>query len=159
MAESEKHDESSSVHTLAVVSLIEKDANMKFPREDIEARGHLAVESAWTPTMAEVLVMISLSFISLMVALDASILVCVLPVRSQGATQTFTQYLHTPTGDCIRSQWYISRSILGWHFISSHLCSLPTGHSIDFFPGRPPTDAHRLASILHHWHNILFMCT
>jgi hypothetical protein len=49
---------------------------------DVEAKGEqpaLAME-AWTPTKNEWLIMISLAFISLMVALDATILVTVLPV-------------------------------------------------------------------------------
>jgi MFS family permease len=49
---------------------------------DVEAKGEEEVvptPDAWTPTKNEWLIMISLAFISLMVALDASILVTVLP--------------------------------------------------------------------------------
>lgn len=49
---------------------------------DIEAKAESEVvaSSEWKPSKKELLVMISLSFISLMVALDATILVTVLPV-------------------------------------------------------------------------------
>lgn len=47
---------------------------------DIEAKGEAVALSEWKPTKNEWLVMISLSFISLMVALDATVLVTVLPV-------------------------------------------------------------------------------
>jgi hypothetical protein len=46
---------------------------------DIEAKGEVAASSEWKPTRNELFVMISLSFISLMVALDATVLVTVLP--------------------------------------------------------------------------------
>ena len=48
---------------------------------DIEAKVNSVVIDEWKPTRQELLIMISLSFISLMVALDATILVTVLPVR------------------------------------------------------------------------------
>lgn len=50
---------------------------------DIEAMTEVKAEAPaeWKPNKNELLVMISLSFISLMVALDATVLVTVLPVR------------------------------------------------------------------------------
>jgi MFS family permease len=49
---------------------------------DVEARGEekASIQEEWKPTKNEWLIMISLAFISLMVALDATILVTVLPV-------------------------------------------------------------------------------
>ena len=49
---------------------------------DIEAKAETeaVAPSEWKPTKNELLVMVSLSFISLMVALDATVLVTVLPV-------------------------------------------------------------------------------
>jgi hypothetical protein len=49
---------------------------------DVEAKGEetILVVEIWEPTKNEWLIMISLAFISLMVALDATILVTVLPV-------------------------------------------------------------------------------
>lgn len=49
---------------------------------DVEAKSEAAVliPETWTPNKNEWLIMISLAFISLMVALDSSILVTVLPV-------------------------------------------------------------------------------
>jgi hypothetical protein len=49
---------------------------------DVEAKGEdtTSMLDTWTPNKNEWLIMISLAFISLMVALDASILVTVLPV-------------------------------------------------------------------------------
>lgn len=47
---------------------------------DIEAKAEAVVLPEWKPSRNELLVMISLSFISLMVALDATVLVTVLPV-------------------------------------------------------------------------------
>ena len=46
---------------------------------DIEAKSEAVAPTEWKPTSNELLVMISLSFISLMVALDATVLVTVLP--------------------------------------------------------------------------------
>lgn len=46
---------------------------------DIEAKAEAVAPTEWKPTSNELLVMISLSFISLMVALDATVLVTVLP--------------------------------------------------------------------------------
>ncbi|KAF3052918.1 hypothetical protein E8E11_011635 [Didymella keratinophila] len=46
---------------------------------DLEAKAEAAVATEWEPTRNELLVMVSLSFISLMVALDATVLVTVLP--------------------------------------------------------------------------------
>jgi hypothetical protein len=47
---------------------------------DLEAKGDAGMLQEWKPQKRELLIMISLSFISLMVALDATILVTVLPV-------------------------------------------------------------------------------
>lgn len=47
---------------------------------DLEAKAEAAPPTEWKPTKNELLVMVSLSFISLMVALDATVLVTVLPV-------------------------------------------------------------------------------
>lgn len=49
---------------------------------DIETKteNESSAPSEWKPTKNELLAMISLSFISLMVALDATVLVTVLPV-------------------------------------------------------------------------------
>jgi hypothetical protein len=47
---------------------------------DVEAKADTLVTEEWKPSKKELLIMVSLSFISLMVALDATILVTVLPV-------------------------------------------------------------------------------
>lgn len=46
----------------------------------MEAKAKTTATVEWKPTNKELLVMVSLSFISLMVALDATVLVTVLPV-------------------------------------------------------------------------------
>lgn len=46
---------------------------------DIEAKAQITATTEWKPTKKEMLVMVSLSFISLVVALDATVLVTVLP--------------------------------------------------------------------------------
>lgn len=48
---------------------------------DVEAKADSTIVEDWKPQKKELLIMISLSFISFMVALDATILVTVLPVR------------------------------------------------------------------------------
>jgi hypothetical protein len=65
-----------------------KLAQQNITEIDIEAKGEDSAPAmeTWTPTKNEWLIMISLAFISLMVALDATILVTVLPV-SQISTQ------------------------------------------------------------------------
>ncbi|KZM24873.1 transmembrane transport [Ascochyta rabiei] len=55
---------------------------------DIEAKAEAIAPSDWKPTKNELLVMISLSFISLMVALDATVLVTVLPEISHSLNGT-----------------------------------------------------------------------
>lgn len=49
---------------------------------DLEAKAATTAPAEWKPSKNELLVMVSLSFISLMVALDATVLVTVLPVCS-----------------------------------------------------------------------------
>jgi hypothetical protein len=49
---------------------------------DIEAKREAGVPEEWKPQKKELLIMVSLSFISLMVALDATVLVTVLPVSN-----------------------------------------------------------------------------
>jgi MFS family permease len=72
-----------SKHTATVaISPVSEPPVQQINRDiDIEAKGEEAapVPETWTPTKNEWLIMISLAFISLMVALDASILVTVLP--------------------------------------------------------------------------------
>jgi hypothetical protein len=68
---------------------------------DVEAKGE-AVAPEWKPTKNEWLVMISLSFISLMVALDATVLVTVLPVGDlcrllECRLLTMNRRLHIPS--------------------------------------------------------------
>ena len=52
----------------------------KMSESNIEAKGEMQTPDMWKPQKKELLIMVSLSFISLMVALDATILVTVLPV-------------------------------------------------------------------------------
>lgn len=70
---------------------------------DIEAKAEAAAPIEWKPTKKELLVMISLSFISLMVALDATILVTVLPVGILAAAEclllTMSRRSHTLSMD------------------------------------------------------------
>ena len=47
---------------------------------DVESKAEVETLQEWKPQKKELLIMISLSFISLMVALDATILVTVVPV-------------------------------------------------------------------------------
>jgi MFS family permease len=72
-----------SKHTATVaISPVSEPPVQQINRDiDIESKGEEAapVPETWTPTKNEWLIMISLAFISLMVALDASILVTVLP--------------------------------------------------------------------------------
>jgi hypothetical protein len=62
-------------HSLLVTSIITE--------EDLGTRGATYGADVWKPQKKELIVMISLSFISLMVALDATILVTVLPVSQE----------------------------------------------------------------------------
>ena len=50
------------------------------PLENVGRRDETHIADSWKPQKKELVIMISLSFISLMVALDATILVTVLPV-------------------------------------------------------------------------------
>lgn len=62
----------------------------KMSEPDMEKRSMESSSEEWKPQKRELVIMISLSFISLMVALDASILVTVLPVsRDLFAIRTY----------------------------------------------------------------------
>lgn len=78
---------------------------------DVEAIGDKAPPEEWKPHKKEWLIMISLAMISLMVALDATVLVTVLPVRlhyhdypmfANDTAQTIAQALH---GTSIEAFW------------------------------------------------------
>jgi hypothetical protein len=56
---------------------------------NIEAKGERQTLDVWKPQKKELVIMISLSFISLMVALDATILVTVLPVSPKRHSSIF----------------------------------------------------------------------
>jgi hypothetical protein len=62
---------------------------------NIEAKGEMQTPDMWKPQKKELLVMISLSFISLMVALDATILVTVLPVSWNLYPSTYSRCPNT----------------------------------------------------------------
>jgi hypothetical protein len=73
-----------TVHSSQTILAAVKDTCMD---TDMEAQDdNLAHAKEWAPTKNEWSVMISLAFISLMVSLDATILVTVLPVSKASAT-------------------------------------------------------------------------
>jgi MFS family permease len=76
-----KMEPSKHTTTIAISQKPEPPVQQLHKDIDIEAKGEEAapISDTWTPTKNEWLIMISLAFISLMIALDASILVTVLP--------------------------------------------------------------------------------
>lgn len=76
----------------------------------MEAKAQAAATAEWRPTKNELLVMISLSFISLMVALDATVLVTVLPVcipqgRDMIPTDSRQEIAHSLDGTSAEAFW------------------------------------------------------
>ncbi|KAH6364840.1 hypothetical protein HBI34_158000 [Parastagonospora nodorum] len=90
-SESDKTFKEATVVTVRIVPMesVQK-ANIYI---DVEAKGEAAVSipETWTPNKNEWLIMISLAFISLMVALDSSILVTVLPEIARKLNGTSAQ--------------------------------------------------------------------
>ncbi|KAH6859278.1 MFS general substrate transporter [Alternaria alternata] len=70
---------------------------------NIEAKGEMQTPDMWKPQKKELLIMVSLSFISLMVALDATILVTVLPVIAQKLNGTAAEAFWTGTSYLLTS--------------------------------------------------------
>ncbi|OWY57806.1 hypothetical protein AA0120_g1128 [Alternaria tenuissima] len=70
---------------------------------NIEAKGEMQTPDMWKPQKRELLIMVSLSFISLMVALDATILVTVLPVIAQKLNGTAAEAFWTGTSYLLTS--------------------------------------------------------
>lgn len=70
--------------------------------ENFGGRGETQMPDVWKPQKKELVIMISLSFISLMVALDATILVTVLPV-SHPLTPCRKEVLTYSTGNSTKA--------------------------------------------------------
>lgn len=70
--------------------------------ENFGRRGETQMPDVWKPQKKELVIMISLSFISLMVALDATILVTVLPV-SHPLAQCRKEFLIYSTGNSTKA--------------------------------------------------------
>jgi hypothetical protein len=100
---------------------------------DVEARGEekASIPEEWTPTKNEWLIMISLAFISLMVALDATILVTVLPVSLITEHKQNSSTDLNPPGDSTKAERNIGRGLLGWYIVPSHLRHLPANHCLN----------------------------
>ncbi|KAI4711439.1 hypothetical protein J4E89_004004 [Alternaria sp. Ai002NY15] len=71
--------------------------------ENFGGRGETQMPDVWKPQKKELVIMISLSFISLMVALDATILVTVLPVIAQKLDGTSAEAFWTGTSYLLTS--------------------------------------------------------
>jgi len=84
---------------------------------DVEANGSEKSHQEWKPSQKEWFIMVSLAIVSLMVALDATILVAVLPVHSKNLLQT-PGLTFTVTGNSFK--WNILGRVLGWHLISPY---------------------------------------
>jgi hypothetical protein len=125
---------------------------------DVESRGEekASIPEEWTPTKNEWLIMISLAFISLMVALDATILVTVLPVSLVTKCRQKWRTDLVPPGDSTKAQWDISRGLLGWHIVPPHVRHLPADHSLDQSDFRSSTTPHSLTPALHCRHSALY---
>ncbi len=72
--------------------------------DDVEAASDGS--TVWKPQKQEYLVMVTLATISLMVALDATILVSILPVRFSSCNFTHGS-LTSVTDTCQRASWHI----------------------------------------------------
>lgn len=123
---------------------------------DVEAKGEAAVSipETWSPNKNEWLIMISLAFISLMVALDASILVTVLPV-SQSNTHKPQKGTNFVLGNSAQAEWHLSTSILGWYIVSAHLGCLPTSHRFHQPDLWSTTTPRPVSCLLYSWYDAL----
>lgn len=105
---------------------------------DIETKSEADGIEQWSSQMEELLIMGSLSFVSLMVALDATILVTVLPVCRSLHFHREIEDLGDDTVRRTRFGRYISRSLLACGCI--HICSI-----------RSTTAPHYCSLLLHRW--------
>src|SRR5271155_2302361 len=81
----------------------------------------------WRPRRDEGLFIITLAIISLMAALDATILVPILPVgKRRHSRHVFTT--NKAPDSCSPPQWDLCRRVLGRHSISSRLRRFSTFH-------------------------------
>jgi hypothetical protein len=123
---------------------------------DVEAKGEatVSIPETWTPNKNEWLIMISLAFISLMVALDSSILVTVLPVSPSNIhiRQKGTDFV---VGNSAQAQWYLSTGILGWYILSAHLSHLPASHRVHQSDLWSAATARLISRLLYSWHDTL----
>jgi hypothetical protein len=67
--------------TTAMAKKEKKSPNVS--ARDLESAGSSMTETDWKPSTQELLIMLSLALISLMISLDASIIITSLSVRSQ----------------------------------------------------------------------------
>jgi hypothetical protein len=123
---------------------------------DIESAKSGQVE--WKPQKQEYLVMLTLSIISLMVALDATILVTVLPVSYMSIDLT-SRRLTIGQDHSQRSPRLCHRCFLGRHFLPVGLCSLSAFHRSFVRHFRATRIASPILAILHHWVNSLRSCS
>ena len=123
---------------------------------DIESAKELSQE--WKPQKQEYLVMFTLAIISLMVALDATVLVPVLPV-SLTLSDPFSQWLTGGKDNSYRPPRQRHGFFLGWHILPVVLCSLSTFHrGIVRHLWSTRIIASFLAAV-HHWIHRLWCCS
>ena len=124
--------------------------------DDVESAKSSQVE--WKPQKQEYLVMLTLSIISLMVALDATILVTVLPVSYMSVDLT-ARRLTIGQDHNERSPRLCHRCFLDRHLLPVGLCSLSAFHCSFVRHLRATRIASPILAILHHWINSLCSCS
>ena len=117
------------------------------PEKQLEEAASLAGE--WKSRKNQLLMMISMNFISFLSALNASILVTVLLVRSEFCILSVTLCLWSLTNRP-KAERQFSRSILGRHLIPSYLCHLSAGYRLVFRFARATIATVRLIGLFHY---------
>lgn len=141
------------------------NVSQKIPGEthgsDIQLAGQKSEQEAaasnqeWKAGRKEWMIIIVLAIVSLMVALDATILVPVLPVSASKKGSLRYMKDNTFAGDRERSSWAYDRYLLDGNGLSLDTISLSTVSGFPFGRVRPPSVLPDLTGLFHNRHSTL----
>lgn len=121
--------------------------------DDARLEKGVLAEAEWKPGRKEYAVIITLSVVSLMVALDATILVSVLPVSGHLLTKSSTTEFQLISPDIGRRTWrHRNRCVLGRDILPSDISRLSTLHRCLVRHFWAERDAHHVHLLVYAGH-------
>ncbi len=127
---------------------------------NLDDRDQEKVVHEWKPTKKELFIMMSLSFISLMVALDTAILVTVLPVcNALYESHLYQTHSHCLTGNRPETKRHRDSNLLGRNVLPIDFSYRSASHRSPFYVVRTTTTSFSLYSLLHRGHASLCECS